>query len=592
MIKYKTRFHGQSRRASTPPYRETGTIRKKWHGRISIAVVFPDLYPLGMSNLGHQTVYRLLNLDDRLVAERIFMPARNHNVRMGGRFRQDQRSRWISVESSRRLRDFDVILFSISFESNYLNLVRALRDEGLTLRSSARGNNEPLIFAGGIATQINPEPISPFVDAFLLGDFEVLGPYLVDSLPAFFKNSVEINRQDLLRELAHTCPGVYVPQAYQPVFDRYGRLDGWNVSNGFPERILPARITDSVDVAPFSQVISPDAAFSNMFLVELSRGCGKGCRFCAAGYVNRPPRPWGMDAIDAALRGLKDTDKVGLIGLEFLESPMIEQLCRRLLHERLHLAFSSLRADALSDDFILLLKKSGQKTATIAPEAGSERLRCAINKNLGHEAIVSAAERLVASGIPNLKLYFMIGLPTENLDDINGILELVKEIDALVRPIGKSRGHLGRITVSVSSFVPKAWTPFQWAAFAGIPALIASQRVLKKGLAKIPNVQLRLDAPKRAMFQAVLSRGDRRLASLLEIMADQDMPFSVALKKTLLCSDTYLGSREEDTVFPWDLIRHRVKKDYLWREWKRTLNERPTAFCQPGNCKKCGACIS
>lgn len=565
-----------SQRWSRNPRNEKGSVRKKWAHRTSIALIFPDAYSVGMSNLGLQSVYARLNADDRVVAERFFVP--NHP--------------WLSEESSRPLRDFDLILFSVSFESNYQNMVKALEAAGLPLRSEDRLDQEPIVLAGGIATQINPEPVAPFVDAFLLGDFEAISGAFVSCLPELTDQS--LSRIERLKRLADNISGVYIPRAYRPLYNASGDLVEWEHEQGFPFPVVPALFTPNsqfqVFPVPHTMILSPDSVFSNMFLIELARGCGKGCRFCAAGFVYRPPRQWPLDCLNAALKERKDTDRVGLVGLEFLRGEEIEQLCRRLLDEGLKLAFSSLRADEITQDLVRLLKASDTRLATIAPEAGSQRLRQVINKNLNEDIILGAAESLVSGGVPNLKLYFMLGLPFETDKDAYSIVELVDKIRRIVRPVGRTRGHLGSVTVSISTFVPKAWTPMQWAGAVKKPVLERRRRILQKGLNSLPNVKLQLDSIREAHFQTILSRGDRRLAPVLEAVALRGVTWSKALKEAGLSVDMYCKALDVDMPFPWEIVGHRVRREYLREEWKKSSRGRETAFCIPEVCDRCGAC--
>jgi radical SAM superfamily enzyme YgiQ (UPF0313 family) len=573
-------------RWSRNPRNEKGAIRKKWAGRISIALIFPDAYSVGMSNLGLQSVYARLNAEDRLVAERFFVP--NHKIS------KSPNHLWLSEESNRPLRDFDFILFSVSFESNYQNMVKALEAAGLSLRSEDRQDREPIVLAGGIAVQINPEPIAPFVDAFLLGDFEAISDAFVSCLPELTDHS--LSRIERLKRLADNISGVYVPRAYRPLYNASGDLVEWEYEQGFPFPIVPAIFFPNSQFqtppVPHTGILSLDSVFSNMFLIELARGCGKGCRFCAAGFVYRPPRHWSIEALNAALQERKDTDRVGLVGLEFLRREEIGQLCKKLLDEGLKLAFSSLRADEITQDLVRLLKVSDAKLATIAPEAGSQRLRQVINKNLNEDVILGAAETLVSGGIPNLKLYFMLGLPFETDEDVQGIVELVDKIRRTVRPASRSRGHMGSVTVSISTFVPKAWTPMQWAGTVKKPVLERRRRILQKGLNSLPNVKLQLDSVREAHFQTILSRGDRRLAPVLEAVALRGITWSKAMREAGLSVDMYCRALDVDMPFPWEIVGHRVRREYLREEWNRASKAKETAFCIPESCDRCGACDS
>ncbi len=548
----------------TPQKRiEKGFVRKKWTHRISIALIFPGLYSVGMSNLGFQSVYAGLNAYDRVVAERFFVPEQADI--------QSHSFSWLSEESSRPLRDFDLIVFSVSFESDYQNVVKALDAAGLPFRSKYRSDQVPIVLAGGIATQINPEPIAPFIDAFLLGDFEAIEGTLMSCLPELTDHG--LSRSKRLRRLAEIVPGVYVPGVCRPIYNSSGDLTGWEQEGSLPFPVAPAifipKSGSTIPPAPHTQIISPNSVLSNMFLIELVRGCGMGCRFCAAGFVYRPPRRWPLESINAALERRNGTDRVGMVGLEFLGRRDLERLCVRLLDEGLKLTFSSLRADKITRDFVRLLRASDARMATIAPEAGSQRMRDVINKNLDEDAILGAAEMLASGGIPNLKLYFMLGLPSETDEDVRDIIGLVDKIRHTIRPIGRSRGHLGLITVSVSSFVPKAWTPMQWAGAAEESVLRHRRQILQRGLHCIPNVRLRLDSVREAGFQAVLSRGDRRLAPVLEAVALRGVTWKQAMKGARLSWDMYCRARDTDVPFPWEVLDHRVRRQYLMAEWEK-----------------------
>ena len=581
----KSRGKGGNRKAAA--HSENGAVIKKWSGRFSIALIFPDTYALGMSNIGFQYVYQCLNQEEMLVAERFFVPDKNRESAGNAPL-------WRSIESNRPLRDFDLVLFSISFETGYVNAARALVDAGITLMASERGRDEPLVIAGGVACQINPEPAALFMDAFLLGDFEELSRPFISFISwlAHSHDTTRPARLHLLKFLASSCPGTYVPQAYREIHDSKNLLTGWEVKPGFPEAIGPALFSGTPVQAPHTTIISPDAVFSDMSLIELARGCGRGCRFCSAGFIYRPPRPWPLQAINAAIDAMPEVQRIGMVGLEFLERRDIMELCETLLEKSLALAFSSLRADAITPRFVKLLKESGAKTATIAPEAGTERLRRIINKNLSEKDILNAAEIIARGGIPNIKCYFMTGLPFEQESDIAGIVSLVEKIRLIALEAGRQRGQLGTVTVSVSTFVPKAWTPFQWAPMASRREIAGKQAFLKKRLASIPNVNFRHDSWNSAFFQAVLSRGNRELAPVIEAMAKKNIPFKKAVMSCTVKTDKIFKGYGAGEILPWEIITHRVKKAYLLREWRHASQQKQTAFCDTTICRRCGACVA
>lgn len=509
-----------------------------------------------MSNLGLQTLYAALNAQKDIAAERFFYY---------------EGCTWQSEESGRPLKDFQILLFSVSFEADYLNIVRAIADCGLSLMAADRENEKgPLVLAGGVATFINPEPIAPFIDAFLLGEFEAISSNFLPILHDLAK--IQDSRKARLDLLARHCNYVYIP-------------------NRFPSAITPIKQMQFLETMPHTQILSRDAAFSNMFLLELARGCGKGCRFCAAGFVYRPARPWPQEALLSTLKHIKGTDRIGLVGLEFLQREDINHICETLLNQGMRLSFSSMRIDSLTDAFIEVLVRSHIATATIAPEAGSERMRAIINKNLTEEVILSGIERLAAAGILNFKLYFMYGLPFETPEDMEALVNLVTRIKGIITPIGKKRKHLGNITVSAGTFVPKAWTPFQWADFVNEKTHKTHRDILIKGLSGLPNVQLRLDSLRAATIQAILSRGDRSLAPILQDVALNATPWRKAFKnhKDRVSADAFLRGRDLDAPLPWESVSHSITKDFLKKEWARAKEARNSPSCMPG-CRRCGAC--
>jgi radical SAM superfamily enzyme YgiQ (UPF0313 family) len=569
-----------SKRSFDPPSNlpsESGTIRKSWKHRLRVALAYPNVYAVGMANLGFQTVYRLFNQIEHVVCERVFVPDRDMRPQRPA----------VSLESGRPLTDFDIVAFSISFENDYPHLLTLLAQGGLPLHSHERTERHPLVLAGGVACFLNPEPLSAFVDVFLLGEAEAL-------LPAFVEHiQPHSDRQTQLKTLCRQVAGAYVPAFYRAVYGPDGLLADFLPLFDAPPTVRRAYVRDLSRLSTCSTLLTDQCSFPGTYLVEVARGCPHGCRFCSAGFIYRPPRFRPLDLLQACLReGLGRSRRIGLMGAAVSDHPAIGQLCRQIQARGGRAAFSSLRADALSPDILEALKTSATRTATIAPDAGSERLRRVINKGIGEADILDAAERLVGAGIPNLKLYFMLGLPTETDDDVAAIATLCQGIKRQFLSASRVTGKMGTITVSLNSFVPKPWTPFQWAAMQSIPRLRANIERLRRELRSVANVRLNAENPRRSYIQALLSRGDRRVADVLLRVHQNNGNWTQSLKSFPRWPDRLAAEeRRADEVFPWDFIDQGIRKDFLWREYQRALQGRATPDCpMQASCQVCGAC--
>lgn len=552
---------------------ETGVIRKSWPERLHIALAFPQRYALAMSNLGFQTVYRQLNQDADTLCER-FCLGDGPGARMA------------SIESGRALSEFDIVAFSVAFENDYPYLLRMLEGGGIPLLADERGPDHPLVVIGGVAVMLNPEPLARFADLILIGEAEAILPAFLDCYRR------ETARQPFLTRAAQTVPGAYVPSLYTAASDHLGRTTAFRPNPGIPPRVTLARLPDVRRVDTASSILTPHTTFADACLIEVSRGCPHGCRFCSAGFVHRPPRfrdPAFLE--DRIRRAAARTTRVGLVGAAVSDFPDLTSLCRRVADSGVRLSFSSLRADALDRDLLMVLKANRTKTATIAPEAGSQRLRNAINKGLDDTHILEAAAMSVRAGIPNMRLYFMVGLPTETMDDIHAIAALCRRVKAVFLESSRRQKRIGTLTVSVNPFVPKPATPFQWAAMDPVIDLQAKARRLRQELKPLANVRLQLENIRGSYVQAVLSRGDRRVADLLLAHHRLGGNWSQSLKRSGIDTAAYATRpRDRGEILPWDFIDTGVHRDYLWREYQKALAGRTSPPCPPSGCLRCGAC--
>ncbi|MGD9231749.1 MAG: radical SAM protein, partial [Desulfobacterales bacterium] len=534
---------------------EIGTIRKPWKGRIKVALVYPNTYHVGMSNLGFQSVYYLLNEMEHVVCERAFLPDN----------KKPAAEHIITIESGNTISAFDVIAFSVSFENDFPNLLTIIEKARLPLRSNDRDPPHPLIIAGGVAFFLNPEPVAPFVDCFLIGEAEAILPRFFDTaLPELLNQ----DRTSCLKTLARKVSGTYVPAFYHVTYHSDGTFASFEPKYDVPVKIERPFLKDLSRTPTCSTIVTPDTTFDRTFLIEVGRGCPHGCRFCSTGFVYRPPRFRPFSLLQTCLQhGISMTDQIGLVGACVSDHPEINTLCNQKFEEDIRISFSSFRADALSPELLSVLRKSKVKTATIAPDAGSQRLRNIINKGISEEIILNAAETLVSEGIPNLKLYFMVGLPLETMDDVEAIVTLCKQIKHRFLKSSRARKRIGEITVSLSSFVPKPFTPFQWVAMDDMGSLKQKIKTVKQGLKRVANVRVHADVPRWAYIQALLARGDRKVSQILSLAHKNRGNWPKTFKASPINADFYvLRERSLDEEFPWDFIDHGINKSFLKQE--------------------------
>ncbi|WP_298440279.1 radical SAM protein [Geobacter sp.] len=484
---------------------EEGAAPKRRGGKLTVCLVYPNRYAVAMSNLGFQTVHALLNAESDVLCERAFLPDADElreYRKTGGPL--------LTLESQHPFSSFDLVAFSVSFESDYLNIPTIFDLAGIPARSADRGGSHPLVMGGGAALFLNPEPVADFMDLVCIGEGEAIIPGLLGLL----RGGGLHDRESFLAEAAR-LPGIYVPSLYGVEYDGV-RIAGRAARGGAPERVRRLWMASPDERPTVSEILTPGTEFSDMYLIEVSRGCPRGCRFCAAGFIYLPYRQRSLEVLkEEVARGLSKRHKIGLVGAAVSDHREIGELCRFIRDAGGKVSVSSLRVDRLDGEMIEVLKASGHKTVALAPEGGSQRMRDLINKNLSEEQILAACGLLIDHDILNLKLYFIIGLPTETMEDLEEMAVLVGKIRVRVIAAAKKNKRLGEIILSVNPFVPKPFTPFQWCGMEETASLEKKLKYLQQAVGMLSNVRLQSESPKDAWLQALLSRGDRRLSSFL-----------------------------------------------------------------------------
>ncbi|MCL5105727.1 MAG: radical SAM protein [Armatimonadetes bacterium] len=612
--------------------REVGGMALDGAAAVKFALAFPNVYKVGMASLGYQLVYRMLNSLPNASCERVFLPD-DDDLKEHLRTQTEV----FTLETMRPLSEFDVVAFSISFEMDYLNVLRILKLANLPVESRNRGDFDPLVIAGGPCATFNPEPLADIVDAFVIGDAEEVLPSLVDAI----ESTRGKPRADALAALS-SVSGVYVPSFYKVEYADTGEIARVSNIQPAPEKIRRAVTRDLTSHPPDSMIRAEEAEFGDITLIEVARGCGRKCRFCLAGHITRPPRehvslggfapkpppetlsldsarsrvapgpptqdlstPCGVDKScvgrsrkhlfpcgvkgqrplwesEGETLGKKGT-RFGLVGAAVFDFSEAVNMCREIVESGGAFNVSSVRLETVTPEVAQLLAAGGQKTLTIAPEAGSERLRRVINKNATDEDVFSAVSAAREAGINRIKLYFMIGLPTETAEDIDAIIDLVRRLASSFPGMA--------FQVSVSCFVPKPWTPFQWCAMEHENVLKKRYAALRSGISSIKGAQFGGESPRLAAIQALLARGDRRLGRMLIAALENDGDYSAALRRVDIDPAFYLyRERRADETLPWDHLDMLIGKDYLRREYENALNGVTTPPCDIGPCRACGAC--
>ena len=549
------------------------------HAGQKVAIVYPNTYFVGMSNLGLHIIYEEINLRNDSVCERIFLPEKKELEAY-----DKTKTPLMSVETQRPMHQFDVVAFDVTFEMDYFHIPLMLRHGRVPIMGKDRTEFDPIVIAGGPCATFNPEPFADFIDAFIIGEGEGIVSRVLDIIR---DGKMEgLDRHAILRQLANIS-GVYVPSLYVPIYSDDGEFKGYHIAEGAPKTIK--RHFEMLTSGGETVVATNYTEFGAMYIIEVARGCGRHCRFCMAGYCFRVPRVRPLEILKEGVdRAEKLGKKVGLMGAAISDYPEVDELVTYIRSKDMRYSCASLRADSLTQAVVDGLADSGQKTITIAPETGSERLRRVINKGISEEHLQNAATLSAKSGIQHMRLYIMIGLPTETDEDIDAIVGLAERTQAHMAEVGCK----GRLTLSINPFIPKPFTPFQWMAMDNQKTVEKKLQYIKKALQKNRRIEVLVESPKEAYIQGILARGDRRLGAVLAACAADrgSKSFKAEMKAAGLDMDEMnYRERSFDEFLPWSHLDMGMDDGYLEMEWKRSVDEAYTPPCVQG-CKRCGVC--
>ena len=547
------------------------------------ALVYPSTYELGMSSLGVQVIHAILNNRQDTTCERVFIPESKYVAEL-----VRKKTPLFSLETQTNINTFDIVGFSISFESDYINVPRALELGNIPALSDDRTEWDPIIIAGGINISYNPEPLADFVDIFVVGEAEITIHQLMDELNEWKQTNSP--KKELLRVIG-SKPGFYVPSFYDITYQDDGKVKQVNPKHGSPAKIEAAAVPSLNSVETCTHIHTPNTEFSNVHLIEIVRGCGRQCRFCVADYARRWPRHRSVDnTLYLAEKARDITDRIGLVGASISDHPHINQIASGLVDRGFRISCASLRAETVEEPLLDALADSEQGTITIAPEVATENLQKVINKAIPRERLYYVFEEALKRDILNLRLYFLIGVPYETPEDVAAIAELAKEVRTILLPHAKRTGRMGRISFTISPMVPKPHTPFQWVSMEPPKTIAKKLDYLKREINKLGSIKVSSASARMAHQEAVFARGDRRLGKVILDMA-HGTSWNNAFRSHGLSPDFYaLRQRDFNEINPWDHLDLNVKPQFLQLEFNKHEKGFMTSACDTTVCKKCGAC--
>ena len=554
---------------------EQNRLIKRKDASLNAVIVFPNYYGVAMSNLGFLRAYELINQSGFISCDRAFL--------------QDDISKGIiSLETGKRLLTYDLIFFSLSYENDFYNILQVLAAEQIPFLSTDRNNTFPLIMAGGVIAFLNPEPIARVFDMLFVGEAEAIFPDFFKNIEIYNSSTLKKNKDEII-ESCGKINGIYVPAVYQFIFDakKVNVLKDIKILPGFPEKIK--RRWAGKDFISSSAITTKFSELSNINMIEIERGCKRGCRFCSAGYIYLPLRESKPDDVIKTIESLNENEKAGFVGLGTMDSKNIRRFMEFSLNSKKPFSLSSIRFDCLDENNLNLIKETGLKTITLGIETGSSRLKRLINKDIKNEEIIIVLKNIIEKGIMNIKSYFMVGLPCEEKQDLDETIDLIKTMQKEFVSSSKINKRIGSLTVSFSPFVPKAWTPLQWENLEDLTILRHKMDYISNSLKHLPNLNIKINRVKSAYIEAFFARGSRLSLDILVNSHKNKISLKKAAKSSGFNINDFIRKFDTNELLPWEIIDQGVTKKYLLKEYKNSTLFKTTPQCFEG-CKRCGVC--